>query len=280
MKNLFLFAALFLYLAKVSALPVGNPSEATLFCSSQYCQDVECDSNCLSFKGLNLSVGYYGDFVFNRHLKTVVGKNIDYSHIFTNAGYLALSCWNAFELFTTLGVSKFSLNTSLGAFNSGNPSPRFDFETSTAFSWSVGGRGTLWQYRCFSFGVVGQYFTSQPHTDVWFIRTNISANSNDDHSRYSEWQLGAGVSYLYNRYFIPYIAFKWARALWEFNDQALFLTSGGSSVATIVNLKSSKEFGFVVGLSFVPFNCDNLAVTVEGRFGDEAAMHVKGQLCF
>jgi Chlamydia major outer membrane protein len=278
-KKLFLIAAS-LFIAKVFALPVGNPSEASLFCSNQFCQAIDCASSCPSFDMLDLSVGYYGDYVFNRHLETIQNQHIDYSHISTNAGYVALTCWERFELFATFGASKFSFNTSLLPFNATNPSPRFDFETSTAFSWSVGAHGTLWQYKCFSLGAMGQYFTSKPHTDVWFIRANVSANSNDDHSRYSEWQLGAGISYHYRSYFVPYIALKWSRALWEFNDQSLFLTSGGSSVATIVNLQSSKQLGCAIGLSFAPFECENLAVTVEGRFGDEVALHVNGLLFF
>jgi len=274
-----LIAAACLYITKTSALPLGNPSEASLFCTS-IGKTIESGPSCPSFEGLDFSVGYYGDYVFNRNLETIAGKHIDYSRINTNAGYLAISCWDMWELFATLGASKFSLNTSLVAFNIDNPSPRFDFITSTAFSWSIGAHGTLWQYKCLYFGAMVQYFTSKPHTEVWFIRTNISARSNHDRSRYSEWQFGAGMSYRYNCYFAPYIAIKWSRALWEFNDQALFLTSGGDSVATLTNLQSSKEWGCVAGLSFAPFACERVAVSVEGRFGDEAAVHVKGQLYY
>lgn len=265
---------------KALALPVGNPSEPSLFLAEDRCEVIECPSDNPCFKGMNFRIGYYGDFVFNRHLETVKDKDIDYTHITTNAGYFAFTCWELCELFATLGASKFSFNTSLSHFALDNPGPRFDFETSTAFSWSLGARGILWEYKCFSLGVMGQYFTSKPHTKVWYIRTNTSANQNSLSSRYSEWQAGAGLSYRYSYYFVPYIALKWSRALWEFNDQGLFLTNGGTPVATMVNLQSAKHWGGAVGLSFAPFRCKNLAVTVEGRFGDETAVHVNGHLCF
>lgn len=274
MKKILLIAVIF-FVTKLSALPVGNPKAASLFLS-QSC--VTVDTALPTLEALDLRAGYYGDFVFNRYFETVAGEHIDYSQIATNAGYVALSVWELLEIFTTLGVSRFSFNTSFKPFNPTNPSPRFDFRTSTCFSWSVGAHATLWQYRCFYLGLMAQYFSSKPRTGFWLL-PNLSANQNNERSRYSEWQLGAGVAYRYSCYFVPYIAMKWSRALWEL-DQNLFGTSGGVPAGTLINLQSSKELGFVVGLSLAPFECENVAVTVEGRFGDEAALHVNGQLFF
>ncbi len=277
MKKLSLFVAALFLLTRVEALPIGNPSEASLFTMKE-CKK-ECASNSEE-RPLYFTLGYYGDFVFNRHFKTVAGKQIDYSHITTNAGYLGLTVGELFEIFTTLGATQLSLNTSLKPFNGSNPSPRFDFFTNTAFSWSVGTHATIWHYRCFALGVMGQYFSSRPHTHLWRI-VNVSGNSNDDHARYSEWQFGAGVSYRYSCYFVPYIAIKWSRALWEFNNQPLLVRPTSPPVATLINLESSRHFGYAIGLTLAPpFDCKNLAVTVEGRFGDENAIHIKGQLFF
>ncbi len=272
MKKTLLIAAL-LYSAILSALPVGNPSEASLFFNNG-CRREWGRSR---FDHVNFIVGYYGDFVFNRHLKTK-DRHIDYSRITTNAGYLALTGWEIVELFTTWGATKLSLNTSLVSFNVTNRPPRFELETTTTFSWSIGGRATLWEYECLSLGIMGQYFTSKPGTKVWFLRANISGNPDEQRRRYTEWQFGAGISYRYSYYFVPYIAIKWARAFWGFNNQNLIAQEG--IVATLVDLKNSKDLGGAVGVSWAPFDCQHSVITVEGRFGDEAAFYLNGQLFF
>ena len=271
MKKLSILALVFLSMTTAAfALPVGNPAEASLFCEKRCCV---CCSDEFSVR-----VGFYGDYVFNRNWKTSSDRKVDYSQITTNAGYFALNYCNIAEVFTTLGATKLSFNTSLGPFNSGNTGPRFDFESSSAFSWSVGGRATLYEYKCASLGIVGQYFSSRTIPKVLFVRTNVDDYPNPNHRiGYHEAQLGVGISYCYNPYFVPYAAVKFSRAFWKFNNETFSVTG---TTATIPNFKTDKTWGYAIGTTFIPCKCDAIAITVEGRFADEAAFHVNAQVRF
>lgn len=275
MKKRFLLALLFFCLGKTWALPVGNPAEASLFCDDAACC---CPNSLFSLDSICWRVGFWGDFVFNRNFETVTGSKIDFSQRFTNAGYLAVNFCNVVDLFTTLGATKFRFNTSLGPFNAGNRSPRFDFQSSTAFSWSIGGRATLYRCKCLALGVEGQYFSSWPMARLLFVRANVDAYPDESSQRkYTEWQIGTGISYFYNRYFVPYFAVKYSHAFWNFNNQAFSVT--GTS-AVLPSFRNRKNWGYAVGTTFIPCTCERLAVTVEGRFGDEAAFHVNSQVRF
>lgn len=280
-KNLLLAVIAFCSIKSVYALPVGNPSEPNVFIEEFACTECcvdPCETSFFSIDAISVIIGYYGDFVYNRHLETVTERQVDYCQISTNAGYFALCFWDLFDIFTTLGATKFTFNSSLGPFNSANPSPRFDFESATAFSWSIGARGILWEYQRATLGMMVQYFSSNPQAKVLFVRANVDAHPDESSKRrYSEYQLGMGFSYRYNDYFIPYAAIKYSRACWDFNDEIFSVTG---TLATIPDLRSSKDWGYAIGLTFIPFDCEKLAVTVEGRFADEAALNVNGQMRF
>lgn len=280
MKKIVLFATALLGFSQLQALPVGNPSEPSCFYNKDCERQWYCDAcgQYLVFDFFNFRLGYYGDFVFNRHLETVAGRQIDYSRISTNAAYLAVNFLETFEVFSSLGASKLSFNTSFGPFNATNPGPKFDFETSTSFSWSVGARGTIWEWGCLSWGFEGQYFACNPPVKRMFLRTNVDEYPGESSRRkYSEWQVGSGFSYRYNDYFIPYIAAKYSSAFWAFHNQFFNLTNSASS-AIIPNCRSSNHWGYAVGVTFAPFHCNNIAVTAEGRFGDETAFYINAQM--
>lgn len=247
---------------KVFALPIGNPSDGTLF---------------LDKKGSwEWGVGFYGDYVFNRYLETIGRRHVDFSKISTNAAYLCVRHWNT-ELYATLGGSSFSFDTNLDPFNAANADPLFDLETTTSFSWSVGGRASIWEYKCFTLGITGQYFWCDPAVKSVYIRKNVHAYPNT-RKLYTEWQIATGIAWRYNPFFVPYIAVKYSRAFWHFNNQTFFLEDGNT--ATIPNLKSAKHVGYAVGLTLSPFMLKKTIVTVEGRFADEKAVFVNAKLYY
>ncbi len=141
MKKRSLLTLLLCEFSAAYSLSVGNPCEASLFFDEVLYNNSCCDpcDQVFYFNTCSIRFGFYGDYVFNRRLETVTGRDIDFSEMATNAGYLALNFWETFDIFTTLGATKITFNTSLGPFNSGNASPRFNFESSTALSWSIGG---------------------------------------------------------------------------------------------------------------------------------------------
>lgn len=270
------------------ALPVGNPSEASLLCDGLiwegHCGD-PCDP-CLTWcDAFSFRVGFYGDYVFNRHLKVrndllIPGNNgrkIEHAEIYTNAGYIAANLWDRIDVFTTLGATNAYLRTNDVIFNPATRNGVLEVETTTSFSWSVGGRATLWECGCTSLGIEGQYFRTKPRirriTDFTGSAVGTQSVYPDDSlsARYQEWQVGLGVSHRIHM-FVPYIAVKWAGC------RTNVLGSFETLPSDALSLRNDKRWGYAVGVSLV--DCEKAALTVEGRFADEKAVYVNGQIRF
>lgn len=282
MKKLY-FGICLLLVNTAYALPVGNPSEASMFreyqcdtCDSDvFCED---DTSCCDF--FHFGIGFYGDYVFNRYMRTVNNRDIDRTSIFTNAGYLVVNFFDRIDIFSSLGASRLSLNTSLGAFNDADPHPLFEVESGSSFSYSIGGRATLFECGCASLGVEGQYFATTPDIKRMYIASGAVVYPDDVLStRYSEWQVATGISYRYNEFFIPYAAVKYARSFWKFGNGENFPIEDNTGTF-LFNMKNRKHWGYVVGLTLNPPTCQKLAVTVEARFWGEAALYVNAQARF
>lgn len=276
MKKLFVAVLAILASGAAYALPVGNPSEASLLSDGIFfegnCGD-PCDP-CISWcDSFSLRLGFYGDYVFNRHMEVRSdGPDIEDVEIFTNAAYFALNFWNRFDVFATVGSTNFELDTNASAFG-GTNGARFELESDSACaSWSVGGRATLWECGCTSLGLEGQYFRANP--DVKRITTASALSAYPEYSaRYHEWQVGLGVSHRIN-IFVPYVAVKWSRARWDLGGETFVLS--GTNVTQ--DLENKKSWGYAVGVSLI--DCEKAALTVEGRFADEKAVYVNGQIRF
>ena len=273
------------------ALPVGNPSEASLLTQGVFfgrSQCNPCDPCFYWFDAWSMKVGYYGDFVFNRHLEidgkgTNMGKTIETTKISTNAGYLALNICDKLDIFGTLGASRMEIVTS-------NESWKFADGTQgrlqwdTTFSWSAGARATLLTQGNFALGVEGQYFQTDPDLSSYVnyadgVYTYLNENNK---MRYREWQVGMGLSYSINCYgpavtIVPYADVKWAWSRFQTYNFHFVRNVIGDSI-TIFNLKAQKLWGYAVGLTAVFYN--QVGVTVEGRWCDEKAISVNGQFRF
>lgn len=268
MKKNILLLTLILASVPLSALPVGNPAEATL---------ISCGS-------ISYRLGFAGDYVFNRNLE-LDGKeqcDINTTEIFTNAAYLAVNFCDRIDLFTRLGATRLHISTDAIAFGS-LVSLQSELSFHTDFSWSIGTRATLWEYCGFALGLEGEYFCCSTRVDsflnyddgafVYF--SGVDAN-------YSEWQVGLGVSYEVDSSFsvmswVPYLAVKWAGGHLNL-DSAQFVAGSSFEILQFEDLKIEKMWGFALGTTFT--FCDQLAVTVEGRFADEKAFYVLGEFRF
>ncbi len=261
------------------ALPLGNPSEASLFTNGTWLKGDSCFNWC---NVLSLRVGFYGDYVFNRHIEAnnvvVDDADVEQFQIFTNAGYLALNICNRVDVFTTLGASNFNFEGNGSVFT---PDPAaneyFELVMTTDFSWSVGVRGTLWECGCFSVGFEGQYFRSDPDPDFFLIYDTGSLLyfSNDSKTEYQEWQAGLGIAYRFatscpSLALVPYTGVTWSESrLKGMFEEEIFVTN---------HFESKKPWGYVVGASLTL--CDMIGVTVEGRWASEKALYVNGQFRF
>jgi major outer membrane protein len=280
MKKLIVSIQMMLSCGAAYALPLGNPSEASFLCDGIFFEG-PCYDNCQS--GFNwcdaysIRIGYYGDFVFNRLLDVDEhhsDEDLEKTQLFTNAGYLALNFWDRLDIFCTLGTTNFYLESNASTF-SGPNGDRFNLESGTNFSWSIGGRLTIWEFGCTTVGAVGQYFFTKPHvTRVTIAETNTIYPDNNILFKYAEWQLGLGISHrIWN--FVPYIGTKFSGVKVDFGDAIFNFTNFD---IRLPDLNNRFYWGYVIGVSFI--DRERAALTVEGRFRDERAVYVNGQLRF
>lgn len=265
----------------VYALPVGNIAEASLYtyglCFASDCADV-CDPCFKWSEAFSIRLGFYGNYVFNRNLEVRRGnKGIDRTTVFTNSGIAVLNVCNRLDCFVTLGASKISheFNESI-LLGSENMCAKFLHDT--AFSWSVGGRATLWEFNCLLIGLEGEYFRTSPNLGV-FCNSDSFYTFDNRSTTYSEWQLGLGLAYRIASTcpevaFVPYTAVTWSGVKVDKISDVEF----GWFPLEIARLNNRKLWGFAVGTSLTI--CNIIGVTVEGRFGSESALYVGSQLRF
>ncbi|AGW39406.1 major outer membrane protein (MOMP) [Chlamydia pecorum] len=150
LKSAFLSAAFFAGHASLHALPVGNPAEPSLLIDGTIWEGMSgdpCDPCATWCDAISLRVGFYGDYVFDRVLKTDVpqkfsmgpiptsstspedsailternnaayGKHMHDAELFTNAGYIALNIWDRFDIFCTLGATSGYFKGNSSSFN-------------------------------------------------------------------------------------------------------------------------------------------------------------------
>lgn len=255
LASLFLFS----FLQTAIALPIGNPADPALYQNSHIC----CPWNDY----FSVRFGYYGDFVFNRHLKRASGPDkdgvIDRARIITNSGFLALNFCERADLFGTLGASSIRILTPSAS------NAFIDHEYNSVFSWSVGARAIAWQCGCAILGVEGQYSEFKPETTRLTI--GMSSDYPDAKATVREWQFGVGLAYRIS-FFVPYVGAKWSRIRIDNRDALAFET------LTIPDFKNSNHFGYAFGVTLV--DCKLATVAAEARFGDEKALAINGQIRF
>lgn len=292
MKKLFAVALTMLSCGAIQALPLGNPAEPSFLRDGLFwdgsCADF-CDPCASWCDAWSFRAGYYGDFVFNRHLEVdsgnTDGRSIEHSSLFTNAGYLVLNLWDRFDVFSTLGATNLYFSTNVVSFQNPaiaipTPTGRFDIETETAFSWSVGGRLTVFECGCATFGIEGQYFRTNPNIRRVTLADVVSVYPSSSFDLvYDEWQVGIGVAYQI-WCFVPYFGAKYSKANVSFNDElfTIILDETTDFTGTFNDLRSRFNGGYVLGVSLI--DCEKIALTVEGRWPDEKAVYVNAQIRF
>ena len=70
---------------------------------------------------------------------------------------------------------------------------------------------------------------------------------------------------------VPYAAFKWAKAKLDPDPFHVLLVSG--TTISPPQLENAKQWGYALGVTIA--SCKVWSLTVEGRFADESAIHVK-----
>ena len=270
--------ALLLLSTTAFALPIGNPIDASL-----YSEGVFCDSPLYGIASLRL--GFYGDYVFDRHLKIDDETNhndMSKTELNTNAGFIVLNFCDRIDAFATVGASNISVHGRANSFGATADNSYFVVASETAFSWSVGARGTVFCCGNWGFGLEWQYFRTTPNLrSLSDYRQTVSYDSNVE-MQYREWQVGFGPSYTVeivpcSLFVIPYAGVKWANAKLDMDDHR-FVDSSDLLIARLFNLENARNWGWAFGLTMLG-GC-KWTLTGEVRFVDELAAHVNTQFRF
>ncbi|MCB1181682.1 MAG: hypothetical protein KDK55_06670 [Chlamydiia bacterium] len=285
MKRVLLTAVASLVCMSGVALPLGNPAEASIYTNGIYCGYNNLSGGfCNSF---SFRLGFYGDYVFNRHLRLKEngldasgnGRGIQETQLNTNAGYIVFNYCDLIDIFATLGVSNLSIMTSeISWIFNGNRLG--EFFTDTTISWSFGGRISLYEWRCWTLGIEGQYFQFDPHVTQFADGARNIQFSSHNRWKYREWQVGAGIAYtIYvcdpKFTIVPYAGVKWSSLCLKTGH---FWFISNTETFEVSDMNGAKDWGWALGATCAM--CDVVGVTVEGRWADEKALHVRGQFRF
>lgn len=270
MRKFLVTTMILLVTCRSQALPINNPSDPNLLCDGLFfygCCGHPSDPYLKWWNAFSLRAGFYGDYVFDRHLKTWESSSriIERTKMYTNAASIILNIWDRTDIFTTLGETNLTIDTNSSAFGFMNRD-RIHLETENEFSWSVGARTKIWECGSTMFGVEGQYFSTHPRVSRIDLAGNRFYPSKG--SKYQEWQIGLGIAHRIHL-FVPYVGVKWSGCNWRLRGESLAL---GEEIIRLHSLKNKNHFGFAVGCSLV--ECEKISLTVEGRWGDEKAVSV------
>lgn len=276
MKRLLFTLSLLIGLPVTSfALPIGNPADPMLY-HRGFIAD-QCDPSCCSWAdSFSLRFGYYGDFIFNRHAKRTTSHDIDDLEMNTNAALIVLNWCEKVDLFGLIGATKASVHsTAINIVDPFTTHVRFDLDYAPDFSYGLGLRAVVWDWNCFALGVEGQYFFTHMKFDRFTLAERTTQYIDHDSAIYREAQAGVALSYSIcvcdDVEIVPYIGAKWSR-LW--NDHGDILLSG----LRLSDYENNKNWGYAVGVTLV--DCSMASLSVEGRFADEKAVSVNGQIRF
>lgn len=238
----------------VYAAPVGNLAEPKMLGKGIFIPE----------DGLvSLRAGYQGDFVFDRRL-----KDLDDAEINTNAGTVTLNINKKVDIYGIFGATD-------GTFEETYNSTKVKYGTDTAFSWGVGAKAILFEYKDTIVGLDGKYFNAEPDLDkviIGGVTLDLpNADITEAKVEYDEYQIALGVAQKINM-FVPYGGVKYSRAKGK-----LAVTYLGTKYESD-DAKNKDEVGLFIGCSILPLK--NVSLNLEGRFLDEEALMVSGQIRF
>ena len=300
MKKLATLAMLVFTTTSLMALPLGNPSDPTLYKHGMVLNDCndcielpDCVSDCVPgcLDWVSFRFGFYGDYVFNLPLEVSTARNsalpgmlAETTTIYTNAGYLDLNICNWIDVFATVGATHIHMATDGNQQVATNTNRYVDIDFLSTFSWSVGGRIALWECRNYTFGFEGQYFSTSPDLNYYKDMTGgVATHSNNGSIDFSSWQVGLGLSYDFTSSCcsavsaIPYIGFFYADAKIDVSSSIPGILVNANTY-TMRKYEAARHWGYAVGTTVLFSEAFSLAV--EGRFAYESAVSVLGQMRF
>lgn len=234
-----LLSSLMLFVNQSLAAPIGNPAKV--------------------FKGEEkvFSVGYEGDFVFDRDLE-------DDSEIETNShtARIGYTLKDMAEAYVVLGAID-------GKIKGNEAGTDYEVESSQGFLWGIGGTLPIHEFENgVRVGAAGKYRRSNPDIDKVSVG-EVSVALSDSDLVYQDWVVALGAAYPLE-WGAPYIGVK-------YSDVSLSdFTIAGTTIDD--DLQSDNVVGIFVGLDLNVK--ESVKLNVEGRFIDETALTVQADIKF
>lgn len=266
MKKLLVIAVCLGFLLSVTAAyatPVGNIATPSLLKKGLIIKDEQSQYGVIA--------GAEVDLDWDRNLKN---QDEDTEYYFYG-GKIGILLMDRFIPYTVLGAAEAKKQR----FKVG--SDKVEWKTDYDFVWAVGGTALIYSTQpgqlgegVLSFGVDGRY--RQSHLKIDAVELNGTNYDHDSasltNSKYEleEWQIAGELAYQYKQ-IVPYFGVKYSDAT-------------GEAKATIAGTSYKNDFegednvGIFVGGDIVINDC--FTANVEGRFIDETALSIAGNLRF
>ena len=266
--------------ASIDALPVGNPAAASLFPNGIITHG--CTNPCSFWfpwtNDLHLRTGFYGDYVSERKLMRLYYRNRGgddrSASLNSNALILVANTFDWVEVFGVVGAA----HLQIASVAEQTQSLTFlDFHSSNC--WSFGMRATGARFGNILLGGEAQYYRTEPNTESYtnLATGNVTYLTGMNRATYEEWQVGLGATaYIQTSEelsFAPYIAFNVSNVRGDLRDIRF---QDGATTINLFDLTASKICGLAVGSSLILNR--QVGLTVEGRFANETALYVTGQI--
>jgi len=235
------------------ALYLGSPAEPQMIDAGFFIAE---DS------AFSLKMGYEGDWVYNRKLKTMK-REIDRFEILMNQGVMALGFLDRIEVYGSAG----SFNAQ---FHNRSHSEAHEYDTHGSLTYGGGMRILLMQWKNTIFGVDGKGQFASPRFS-WATVNGVPFSENGK-LHYREWQVGLALSHSVD-IFTPYIGAKYTNV----HATAQGLKSGVHPHGHF-KMVNRDRFGLAVGCSLSSGRIFDL--TLEARMIDEQAFTGAGNIKF
>ncbi len=221
---------------------------------------------------LSIRVGYEGDFVIDERMKqqTEGSGRVDNYEQFTNAGTFTFDFVNRLDIYGVFGSSRVNSDW---RFMTGGTNQRAQLETKYDFLWGVGARAILAQWMDAALGLAGRY--SRSHMDpVWLTINGASQSVGNSRLNWRAWNVALDAS-IKVELFIPYVGVQYFNATTKLDGVPVAISNAGSGN---LHMKNRSPVGIFVGCSLT--KSEYFFLNIEGRFINEEALSISGDLCF
>lgn len=222
---------------------------------------------------VNVRLGYEGDFVYDGRMKQYregTGRVDSYKQN-TNSATTTFNILDRLDIYSVFGSSQTTAEWRFsdveGAIHNANT------ETHYNFLWAIGARAILFEWSHTNIGLGGRY-SSCNYKPVWLTIDGANASVSGTHLRWDAWQVNLDVSYRIDL-FTPYIGIKYANTKTKLGTFTTSIAANGSGNN---HFENRVPVGLYIGCALSTGKY--FMLNVEGRFVDEEAITISGDLRF